>query len=355
MTPPKPQPMRPLDHDLFRRMPKIALHDHLLGTIGRTTFQALARARGAAITDAEIADLYDPAKKLGAMRVLRVLETQVLREPADFHRITYEYLAGHAAQGVRHAEIFWNPTPSVADAAAYARLLSGITAAMADAQADHGITALVIPSIDREAPPEAALAMVEWMIARPDKRAIGIGIDYNENKGPPELFTAAYALAGRHGLKRTAHAGEFGCPAAHIRTALRDLAVDRLDHGYTALDEPDLCREIADRGIVITVVPTNTYYRRTLPPERWAEDHPIRRMPAAGLAIHPNTDDPPIHHIDPTGCWAMMHDAFGFDAADIRQFMLNGIEGAFVDASTKAAWRKGFTAEFDALLQERAP
>ena len=347
--------MTPLDHALFRHMPKIALHDHLLGTIGCATFQALARARGAAITDDEIADLYDPAKKLGAMRVLRVLETQVLREASDFHRITYEYLAGHAAQGVRHAEIFWNPTPSVANAAAYARLLSGITAAMADAQADHAITALVLPSIDREAPPEAALAMVEWMIARPDKRAIGIGIDYNENKGPPELFTAAYALAGRHGLKRTAHAGEFGCPAAHIRTALHDLAVDRLDHCYTALEEPDLCREIADRGVVITVVPTNTYYRRTLPPERWAEDHPIRRMPAAGLAIHPNTDDPPIHHIDPEGCWAMMHEAFGFGAADIRQFMLNGIEGAFVDAGTKAAWRQGFAAEFDALLQEKTP
>jgi adenosine deaminase len=51
----------------------------------------------------------------------------------------------------------------------------------------------------------------------------------------------------------------------------------------------------------------------------------------------------------------MMHEAFGFGAADIRQFMLNGIEGAFVDAGTKAAWRKLFTAEFDALLQEIAP
>ena len=344
-----------MHREFFRRLPKIALHDHLLGTIRRETFQDLARARGAAITAGEIADLYDPAKKLGAMRVLRVLETQVLREPADFHRITYEFLAAHAAQSVRHAEIFWNPTPSVRDADGYARLLGGITAAMADAEHDLGITARVLPAIDREAPPAMALAMVEWMVARPDPRAVGIGIDYDENKGPPERFIEAFALAGRHGLKRTAHAGEFGCPAAHIRTTLRDLHVERLDHGYTALDDAALCREIADRGITVTVVPTNTYYRRTLPPERWAADHPIRRMPAAGLAIHPNTDDPPIHHIDPEGCWAMMHEAFGFGADDIRRFMLNGIAGAFVDAGTKAAWRMAFNAEFDALLQEFAP
>jgi len=345
-----------LDTTFFARLPKIALHDHLLGTIGEATFQDLARLRGAAITAAEIAGFYLRGDKpAGVLRALRTLEREVLRQPADFHRITLEYLAGHAAQGVRHAEIFWNPTGSCAGADDYACLLSGIAAGMEDARRDHGITALLLPSIDREAPPEAAIAMVEWMIARPHPSAIGIGIDYNEVKGPPELFIPAYQLAARPGLRRTAHAGEFGCPAANIRVALRDLGVERLDHAYTALDDAALCREIADRNIIVTVVPTNSYYLRTLPAGRWAADHPIRRMPAAGLRIHPNTDDPPMHHIDPAGCWARMHDTFGFDANDIRQFMLNGIQGAFVDDATKAAWHAAFTAEFDALLQEPNP
>ncbi|MFO1286201.1 MAG: hypothetical protein U1F49_06530 [Rubrivivax sp.] len=39
----------------------------------------------------------------------------------------------------------------------------------------------------------------------------GVGIDYRETDRPPELFAEAYALARRHGLKATAHAGEFGC------------------------------------------------------------------------------------------------------------------------------------------------
>jgi len=342
--------------DFFRRLPKIALHDHLLGTIGEATFQDLARLRGASITAAEIAAFYIRGDKpVGVLRALRALEAEVLREPADFHRITLEYLAGHAAQGVRHAEIFWNPTGSCAGADDYARLLSGIAAGMEDAARDHGISALLIPSIDREAPPAAAMAMLEWMLARPHAKAVGIGIDYNEVKGPPELFIEAYRMAARHGLRRTGHAGEFGCPADNIRVALRDLGVERLDHGYTALDDPALCREIADRGIIVTVVPTNSYYLRTLPPERWAADHPIRRMPAAGLAVHPNTDDPPLHHIDPVGCWRMMHEAFGFGPAALRGFMLNGIAGAFVDDGTKAAWAREFGAAFDALLQEATP
>jgi adenosine deaminase len=52
---------------------------------------------------------------------------------------------------------------------------------------------------------------------------------------------------------------------------------------------------------VFTVVPTNSYYLRTLAPERWALDHPIRQMPSMGIRIHPNTDDPTLHHVDPTG------------------------------------------------------
>lgn len=338
--------------DFFARIPKIALHDHLLGTVRRDTFQELARRRGATITDEEIAAFYVRGEKpVGVLRALRALEAEVLREPADFHRITYEYLAGHAAQGVVHAEFFWNPTGSCRGADDYARLRDGILAGMADAERDHGISSLLIPSIDREAPPEAALAMVEWMVARPHDKAVGIGIDYNEVKGPPGLFVEAYGLAKRHGLRRTAHAGEFGCPPENIRLALDAFGVERLDHAYTALDDAALCREIADRGIIVTVVPTNSFYLRTLPPERWAAEHPIRFMPGAGLAIHPNTDDPPMHHIDPAGCWRMMHAAFGFGAGDLRRFMLNGIAGAWVGDGTKAAWRRDLTARFDALLE----
>jgi adenosine deaminase len=97
------------------------------------------------------------------------------------------------------------------------------------------------------------------------------------------------------------------------------------------------------------VVPTNSYYLRTLPPDRWAAEHPIRRMPAAGLRIHPNTDDPPLHRIDPAGCWRMMMQDFGFGLDDLRGFMLNGIDAAFIAEADKPGLRATFTAEFDRL------
>ena len=132
--------------------------------------------------------------------------------------------------------------------------LGGIVRAIADAEADFGITGRLIAAIDREAPPAAATEMVEWVLAHRREEVIGIGIDYREVDHPPEWFAPAYALARRGGLKTTAHAGEFGMPWHNVRTALDLLKVDRIDHGYTVVDNPAFARECAERGGVETVV-----------------------------------------------------------------------------------------------------
>ena len=158
------------------------------------------------------------------------------------------------------------------------------------------------------------------------------------------------------GLKTTCHAGEFGMHWHNVRTAVQVLGCDRIDHGYTVVDEPQasaaLLSECAEKGVVFTVVPTNSYYLRTLTNDRWAKDHPIRRMPGLGIRIHPNTDDPTLHHVTPSGAWQMMANDFGFGLPDLRQFTENGLDAAWIDDSTCRAWKAEHLAEFDALAAQ---
>ena len=341
----------------LRAMPKAELHCHLLGTVRRDTFTHLVRRERAPISDAEIEAFYTRGEKpVGVLRVLRALDQDLIRSADDLHRLTYEYLQDAAAHSVRYAEFFWNPTGTAeVSGLPYARAVEGIVRAIHDAQRDHGITGRLVPAIDREASPEAALEMVRWVLAHPHEEVIGIGIDYRENDRPPELFVDAYAAARSGGLRTTAHAGEFGMPWHNVRTALDLLKVDRIDHGYTVVDAPEFARECAERGVLFTVVPTNSYYLRTLAPERWALDHPIRHMPGLGLRVHPNTDDPTLHHVTPTRAWLMMVRDFGFSLDDLRGFMLNGIEGAWTDDSTRRQWRSEWTTEFDHLRATLLP
>ena len=341
----------PLSLEQFvRAIPKVELHCHLFGTVRQDTFRALAAKTNNVVTPEEIDAFYTRGEKpVGVLRVLRALDAHLIVAPADLYCLTYEYLEDAHSHGVRYAEFFWNPTGTVrVSGIRYEAAQDAIVAAIRDARRDFGVIGRLIPSIDREAPPEEALQMVEWMKEFRAPEVIGIGIDYRENDRPPELFLQAYRAAREAGFKCTAHAGEFGMPWMNVATAVDILKVDRVDHGYTIVDNPELARQYAERGLVFTVVPTNSYYLRTLAPERWALDHPIRAMAKLGLKLHPNTDDPTLHHVTPTGAWLMMRE-FGFGIDDMRAFMLNGLDGAWIDQATRQAWRTEFAATFDAL------
>lgn len=341
---------------LLKRIPKVEIHCHLLGTVRKQTMKDIAARNRARTTADEIEQFYVRGDKpVGVLHIFRELEGHILMAPDDLRRITYEYLEDVAAHTVRHAEIFWNPTGTLRHTdRPYRDLQAAILAGMREAEADFGISSGLIPSIDREATSGEAVEMARSMIDHREPGVIGIGIDYNEVDRPPEMFAEAYALATSAGFKATAHAGEFGTPWNNVATALDLLRVDRIDHGYTLLDNPELTARCAGEGIVITVVPTNSYYLRTLAPGEWADKHPIRHMAKAGLRIHPNTDDPSFHLTDPTTCWHSMMANFGYSLDDLRDFMLNGLAGAWVDEATRDAWRKDWSEEFDRLVAEHA-
>ena len=362
MTESTPSPLL----DFLHAMPKVEIHCHLLGTVRHATFRELAARAAKRATDRDApvpltqeevdAFYFRGEKPVGVLKALRALDSHLLATPDDLHRITYEYLEDAARHNVRHAEFFWNPTGTARDSGiSYPVALAAIVQAIHDARADHGIHGWLIPSIDREASPQDAIDMVQWVVAHRREEVLGIGIDYSEVNRPPEMFTQAYALARRGGLKTTAHAGEFGMPWTNVKTAIELLQVDRLDHGYTIVVHPAYARQCADRGIIFTVVPTNSYYLRTLSKERWALDHPIRRMPGLGLRIHPNTDDPTLHKVTPTEAWMMMVRNFGFDIDDLRGFMVNGIDGAWMADDTRRVWRADFERQFDSLRAQYKP
>jgi len=337
--------------EFIRALPKVELHCHLAGTLRQATFRRLAARARAPLTDAQIADFYArSAKPVNVSHVLRAVDRHLIKRPDDLYEIAIEYLEDASSHGVRYSELFWVPTGTVAvSGIPYELAQAAIVRAIKDAQAQFGIIGRLIPSIDRQASPRAALEMVEWVRASRTPEVLGIGIEFEEVGRPPELFADAFAAAQRAGLRTTAHAGENGVSWKNVETAIDLLDVERIDHGYSVIENPELARRCADRGILFTVIPTNSYLLRTLPPERWALDHPIRRMPAMGLRVHPNTDNPTLHNVTPARAWMMMANDFGFGLDDLRAFMLNGLDGAWIDAAQRRQWRAQWSEEFDAL------
>ncbi len=63
-----------------------------------------------------------------------------------------------------------------------------------------------------------------------------------------------------------------------METSLKLLGADRIDHGYTIIDNPELAEEAHRNDVHFAVVPTNSYYLRTFTDEEWAYKHPVKKM-----------------------------------------------------------------------------
>lgn len=346
------RPMTQAHMDYFSAIPKTELHCHLLGTTQKATFEDLVKASGAPVSQEEIDGFFTRGDKpVGVLRIFRALEEHILIKPEMLTRITYEYLQDCKKHGIRYTEFFWNYT-GLARHYSFEVAQAAIIEGIHQGEKDFGVIGRLIPSIDREAEPEFAVELVREMIAHRAPETIGLGIDYRENDHEPENFWKAFMMAKNAGFKITIHAGEFGCHWRNVETSMDLLKADRLDHCYTIIDNPELVQVAKDRDFIFTVVPTNSYYLRTFTDEEWAIKQPIRKMVEMGLRVHPNTDDPTMHHVNATQTWMLMYNFLNFSLDQLKGFMLNGIDGAWIDEATKQKWKKDWSEEFDELVKK---
>jgi adenosine deaminase len=190
--------------------------------------------------------------------------------------------------------------------------------------------------------------MVEDVLSNSREETIGIGMDFAENeKTAPEKFHNAYRLTFDSNLYRTAHAGECDNPPSYIKTCIELLQCDRIDHGYTVLEDEDLTQWCIDHEFVFNIVPTNSHYSKKLAGQNWSKVHPIRHMIDRGVKITVNSDDPPFHNTDPGWSYIIMVDEFGVTIDDIRCFIQNSIDGSWAPKAWKEEWRDEWLKEFD--------
>jgi adenosine deaminase len=269
--------------------PVAELHLHIEGTLETELLVALARRNNVPLPS------YDPDElrqlyrftDLQSFLDIYYANLAVLRTEDDFYDLTMAYLTRASAAGVLRAEIFFDPQTHLANDVPLAVVFGGLTRGLTDARRDLGISADLILCFLRHLGGAAALETLEAAVPFLDQ-FIGVGLDSAEVGFPPSLFTEVFARAGALGLHRVAHAGEEGGPD-YVHEALDLLAVERVDHGIRAIEDPRLVQILRDRQIPLTVCPlSNVSLRATAA----LSAHPLPAMLAAGLLVTISSDDP---------------------------------------------------------------
>ena len=275
--------------DFIRGLPKAELHLHIEGSLEPEQMFEFARRNGVELpfADVEAVRAAYAFSNLQDFLDIYYQGARVLLTQQDFHDLTMAYFRRIAADGARHAEIFFDPQTHTERGVAFAVVAEGLLAGMAQAEVELGVSSKLILSFLRHLSEDAAfdtLAQAEPYL----DRIVGVGLDSSELGHPPEKFARVFAAARAKGLKIVAHAGEEG-PPDYVYQALDLLEVDRIDHGNRALEDDVLTERLAREGMTLTVCPLSNLKLCVVDD---LTSHPLRTMLRLGLRATINSDDP---------------------------------------------------------------
>jgi len=314
-------------------LPKAELHLHIEGTLEPELMFELARRNGAKLRFKSVEEVRAAYEFTDLQSFLDIYYegAGVLRTERDFHDLAWAYCARVAPTGVRHAEVFFDPQTHTGRGVPYRVVLDGLGAAFARAERELGMTSRLILCFLRHLSEDAALATLAE--ALPRGRIAGVGLDSSEREHPPSKFARVYAKARAAGLRAVAHAGEEG-PPEYVREALDVLKVERVDHGVRCLEDPALVARLAEEKTPLTVCPLSNVKLRVV--DR-LEEHPLRRMLAAGLRATVNSDDPAYFGGYADENYRRTARALGLTKAELAALAKNSFLASWLGGAEKAA------------------
>jgi adenosine deaminase len=318
----------------IRSLPKAELHLHIEGTLEPEMMFNLAERNGIDLPFATVDEIRVAYEFSDLQSFLDIYYqgAAVLVTEQDFYDLMFAYLERAADDGVRRAEIFFDPQTHTERGIGFPVFIDGFTPAMTDAERRWGISAALILCFLRHLPGDAAIGT--WHEAEPfSDRILGVGLDSGEVGNPPEWFTEAYALARAAGLRSVAHAGEEG-PPAYITGSLDALGAERIDHGVRCDEDPALVERLVGEQIPLTMCPLSNVKLRVF--DR-LEDHNLKRLLDRGVRVTINSDDPAYFGGYVLDNYVATAEALDLSREDLIALARNSIEAAFLGSEDKRA------------------
>ncbi|MDE0121986.1 MAG: adenosine deaminase [bacterium] len=320
-----------------RGLPKTELHIHIEGTLEPEMMFEMGERNGVELPFGSVAEVKAAYEfdDLQSFLDIYYQAAAVLQTEDDFARLMAAYLQKAESDGVRHAEIFFDPQTHTERGIDIGTVIRGLVRGR---QEVAEVSSTLILCFLRHLPPRSAVEVFEQ--ARPYLDHIqGVGLDSGELGNPPELFAEAYRLAVEAGLRPVAHAGE-EAPAEYVWSALDVLGVERIDHGVRAGDDPALVDKLVREQIPLTMCPLSNQKLQVFPD---LADHSLKELMDAGVLVTVNSDDPSYFGGYIGDNYLGIAAALDLSREDLIQLARNSVTASFLPEDRKAALQREIT------------
>lgn len=259
------------------------LHRHLDGSLRRATVDELARSEGL-VVPSDL--LFHAGMGLDEALSRFAFTLSLLQTASAVQRVASEICEDAVADGVSTLEIRFAPQlhPGEALEAIVDAALEGIA----------GRAGLIVCGLYGESP-----SVLERLVTAASTRPGVVGIDLAGGPSPAHgIHLADYAAPFRRardlGLGRTVHASEGRAPD-EIRVAVEVLGAQRIGHGTTLLEDPEIVDLVIAREVVIEACPTSNVHTGIFSS---VVEHPLPRWLDRGVRACINTDNTLLSAVD---------------------------------------------------------
>ncbi len=324
-------------------LPKAELHVHHVGSASpRIVAELAARHEGDSPVPADPAALADffAFRDFAHFIEIYLSVVDLVRDDEDVRMLTYEVARELARGQVRYAELTVTPYSHVKRGIPAPAFCAAIEDARVAAARDLGVDLRWCFDIPGEAGLPAAEETLRIALEERPDGLISFGLGGPEIGVPRPQFKPYFDKARAAGLHSVPHAGETTGPET-IWDALRELGAERIGHGISAVQDPELVAYLAAHGIPLEISPTSNLRTRAVPS---IEEHPLPALVAAGVTVTINSDDPPMFGTTIEQEYAVAARLLDLDTAGVAELARAGVRASFLPAAGKSA----LLAEIDA-------
>ncbi|MBS1881543.1 MAG: adenosine deaminase [Actinobacteria bacterium] len=338
-----------MSREFTHAIPKAELHAHIEASLEPELLFRFAERNGHPLPYESLEDAREAARSwsdLVAFLDMYYMHIGTLQTEADYSEVVESYVERSAAQGLRHVELFFDPQAHTRRGVPLGTVLGGLVAGFERGEREHGVTGALMACFIREMGVDAARETLAELAGLDDfDRVVAIGLDSIEEGYPPQAFASLYADAERLGLRKVIHAGEAG-PGENVAIALRDLGVDRIDHGPRCIEVPDSLNEVLERRTTLTMCPRSNVLIGLYDS---LADHPVAELMRMGVNVTINSDSPAYFGGYVADHWVYVEEEFDLSEEEIVELARCSVRSSFASDARKAE----IEAEIDTFLAER--